>query len=146
MLGGGPNHPLFGLGGELLDAEHVVDERGLAVLRRQRAPARRRPGPPWAMITPSAPLAGTSTSAVTENDLFLMLTTLLSDRRKDRRGDIDDVGELRAQAAGLVDPVRPVHDRPVAGAAPVRGHLLGPLERGVHRPGPTDRVVVIGGR
>ena len=33
------------------------------------------------MITPSAPLAGTSTSAVTENDLFLMLTTLFSDRR-----------------------------------------------------------------
>ena len=33
------------------------------------------------MITPSAPPSGTSTSAVTENDLFLMLTTLFSDRR-----------------------------------------------------------------
>ena len=33
------------------------------------------------MITPSAPPAGMSTSAVTENDLFLMLTTLFSDRR-----------------------------------------------------------------
>ena len=33
------------------------------------------------MITPSAPPAGTSTSAVTENDLFLMLTTLFSERR-----------------------------------------------------------------
>ena len=33
------------------------------------------------MITPSAPFAGTSTSAVTANDLFLMLTTLFSDRR-----------------------------------------------------------------
>ena len=33
------------------------------------------------MSTPVAPPAGTSTSAVTENDLFLMLTTLFSDRR-----------------------------------------------------------------
>jgi NAD-dependent dihydropyrimidine dehydrogenase PreA subunit len=33
------------------------------------------------MITPSAPPAGTSTSAVTVNDLFLMLTTLFSDSR-----------------------------------------------------------------
>ena len=33
------------------------------------------------MTTPSAPPSGTSTSAVTENDLFLMLTTLFSDRR-----------------------------------------------------------------
>ena len=37
--------------------------------------------PPWAMITPSAPPSGTSTSAVTENDLFLMLTTLFSESR-----------------------------------------------------------------
>ena len=33
------------------------------------------------MMTPSAPAAGTSTSAVTENDLFLMLTTLFSESR-----------------------------------------------------------------
>ena len=33
------------------------------------------------MITPSAPPSGTSTSAVTENDLFLMLTTLFSESR-----------------------------------------------------------------
>ena len=33
------------------------------------------------MITPLAPPSGTSTSAVTENDLFLMLTTLFSDSR-----------------------------------------------------------------
>ena len=33
------------------------------------------------MITPLAPPSGTSTSAVTENDLFLMLTTLFSERR-----------------------------------------------------------------
>ena len=33
------------------------------------------------MSTPSAPRDGTSTSAVTENDLFLMLTTLFSESR-----------------------------------------------------------------
>ena len=33
------------------------------------------------MITPSAPPSGTSTSAVTENDLFLMFTTLFSESR-----------------------------------------------------------------
>ena len=33
------------------------------------------------MITPSTPPSGTSTSAVTENDLFLMLTTLFSESR-----------------------------------------------------------------
>ena len=33
------------------------------------------------MITPSAPLSGMFTSAVTENDLFLILTTLFSDSR-----------------------------------------------------------------
>ena len=33
------------------------------------------------MITPSTPPSGTSTSAVTENDLFLMFTTLFSDSR-----------------------------------------------------------------
>ena len=37
--------------------------------------------PPWAMMTPSAPDAGTSSSAVTEWDLFLMLTTEFSDKR-----------------------------------------------------------------
>ena len=36
--------------------------------------------PPWAMIVPFAPSSGMTTSAVTENDLFLMLRTLFSDR------------------------------------------------------------------
>ena len=36
---------------------------------------------PWAMITPSAPFSGTTISAVTECDLFLMLRTQFSDRR-----------------------------------------------------------------
>ena len=63
---------------------------------------------------------------------------------EDGGGDVDHVGELRAQPAGLGDAAGPVHDRAVAGAAPVRGHLLGPLERRVHRPRPTDREVVVG--
>ena len=37
--------------------------------------------PPWVMITPSAPDSGTSISAVTAWDLFLMLMTEFSDRR-----------------------------------------------------------------
>ena len=36
---------------------------------------------PWAMMTPSAPFSGTTISAVTECDLFLMLRTQFSDRR-----------------------------------------------------------------
>ena len=48
-----------------------------------------------------------------------------------------------AQPAPVRDPVRPVHDRAVAGAAPVRGDLLRPLERRVHRPRPAHRVVVV---
>ena len=41
-------------------------------------------------------------------------------------------------------PSRPMHDRAVARAAPVRGHLLRPLQGRVHRPSPADRVVVVG--
>ncbi len=67
-------------------------------------------------------------------------------RFEDGRREVDDVGELRAQPTLLLDPVGPVHDGAVAGAAPVRGDLLGPLERGVHRPRPTDRVVVVRAR
>ena len=63
---------------------------------------------------------------------------------EDRRGDIDDVAELIAGLAPGRDPVRPAHDRAVAGAAPVRGDLLGPLVGRVHRVRPADRVVVVG--
>ena len=45
---------------------------------------------------------------------------------------------LRLDARG------PVHDRAVARAAPVRGDLLGPLVRRVHRVRPADGVVVVG--
>ena len=52
--------------------------------------------------------------------------------------------ELRAVPPVAVDAGRPVHDRAVAGATPVRGDLLGPLVRRAHRPRPADRVVVVG--
>ena len=64
-------------------------------------------------------------------------------RFQDGRGNIDHVAELRAQAALLLNALRPVHDGAVARAAPVRGHLLGPLVGRVHRPGPAHRVVVV---
>ena len=54
--------------------------------------------------------------------------------------------ELRAESAPFLDAVRPVHDRAVAGPAPVRRDLLRPLERCVHRPCPTDGVVVVRAR
>ena len=44
-------------------------------------------------------------------------------------------------SAGL-DALRPGHDHRVACAAEVAGHLLAPLERRVHRPGPAHRVQV----
>ena len=40
-----------------------------------------------------------------------------------------------------VMPLRPGDDQRVAGAAEVGGDLLGPLEGGIHRPGPADREV-----
>ena len=63
---------------------------------------------------------------------------------EDGRRDVDDVVELVADLALGLDAVRPVDDRAVAGAAPVRGDLLGPLVRRVHRVRPADRVVVVG--
>ena len=65
---------------------------------------------------------------------------------QDRGGQVDHVMELLAQLAAGPEAVRPVGDHPVAGAAEVGGHLLGPLVRSVHRMGPADRVVVVGVR
>ena len=50
------------------------------------------------------------------------------------------ISPLRLEAGG------PVHDRAVARPAEVRGDLLGPLVRRVHRVRPADRVVVVGVR
>ena len=52
--------------------------------------------------------------------------------------------ELVALATLVGDPVGPVHDGAVTCAAPVRGHLLGPLIGRIHRPRPPDGVVTIG--
>ena len=60
-----------------------------------------------------------------------------------RRRDVDHVVELRADLALGRDALGPVDDRAVAGPAPVRGDLLGPLVRRVHRVRPADRVVVV---
>ena len=64
-------------------------------------------------------------------------------RFENRRSDVDDVAELRANFALGLDALRPVDDGAVAGAAPVRGDLLGPLVRRVHRVRPADGVVVV---
>ena len=65
-------------------------------------------------------------------------------RLEDGRRDVDDVSELAAHLPLGLEPVGPVHDGAVAGAAPVRGDLLGPLVGRVHGVGPADGVVVVG--
>ena len=65
---------------------------------------------------------------------------------EDRRRDVDHVMELAADLALRLDAVRPVHDRAVARAAPVRRDLLGPLIGRIHRVCPAHRVVVVGFR
>ena len=62
-------------------------------------------------------------------------------RFEDRRPDVDAVGELGTQRAGVPDPLRPGDDHAVAGAAQVRGDLFAPLEGSVARPRPGARVV-----
>ena len=65
-------------------------------------------------------------------------------RLEDGRRNIDDMVELPTHLALGSDSLRPVHDRPVARPAPVRGDLLGPLVRRVHGVRPPDRVMVVG--
>ena len=48
-------------------------------------------------------------------------------RFQNRSGDVDDVVELGAQLALGLDALGPVDDHGVAGAAEVRGDLLGPV-------------------
>ena len=62
------------------------------------------------------------------------------------RRHVDDVVELRAQTPALRDPLRPMDDEPVAGAAVVRRDLLRPRERGVSCHGPPRGVMVAGER
>ena len=62
---------------------------------------------------------------------------------KDRRRYVDEVVKLVSKLPLTGDPLRPMHDHPVARAAPVRCDLLRPLIRGVHRVRPADGVVIV---
>ena len=72
------------------------------------------------------------------------------DRRRDageleqRRHDVDDVVELPADAALVLDLGRPGDRHAVLGPAEEGRDLLGPLERRVEGPGPRDGVVRVG--
>jgi hypothetical protein len=59
-----------------------------------------------------------------------------ADRLVDRRCDVDDVMELRADAAHS-DLVGPMDDQPRLRPAEVASDLLGPLEQTVDRPCPS---------
>src|SRR5262249_21201684 len=101
-------------------------------------------------LSVSAALALGIVERVGEADAF---DRLLRDAVKfHRRGDpayvvqggchVDNVEELVAEAAPVLDPGRPGNDHRVADAAEVAGDLLGPLEGRVHRVGPGSREVV----
>ena len=63
---------------------------------------------------------------------------------EDRRHNVNDMMELRADAAGVVDVAGPRNGQTLPRAAEMRRHLLGPLERRVKRPRPCHRHVRIG--
>ena len=63
-------------------------------------------------------------------------------RIEHRRRDVDQMTEVGADLSPLAEAARPVHDRSVAGAAPMRGDLLHPLIRRVHGVRPANREVV----
>ena len=65
-------------------------------------------------------------------------------RLQDRRHDVDHVVELVADAALVLDHLRPRDRHALPHAAEVRRDLLGPRERRVERPGPRHRHVRIG--
>ena len=62
-------------------------------------------------------------------------------RFEDGRDDVDDVVELAADAAHVIDVAGPGHGHALSRPAEVRRHLLHPLERRVHRPRPAGRKV-----
>ena len=62
-------------------------------------------------------------------------------RFQDRRHDVNDVVELGADAAHVLDMAGPGHAHALAGAAEVRSHLLGPLKGRVEGPRPADGVM-----
>src|SRR5262245_44879519 len=60
---------------------------------------------------------------------------------KDRGNDVDEVAELIADTADILDPSWPGHDHRVSRAAQMRRHLLDPRERRIPRPRPFERIV-----
>src|SRR6185437_9425316 len=62
-------------------------------------------------------------------------------RIEDGRDDVNDVMELAANAAYIVDVTRPRHGHALGRAAEVRRYLLDPLERRVKSPRPRRRKV-----
>ena len=62
----------------------------------------------------------------------------------DRRHDVHDVGELRADGFVWPDTLGPGDDHRIARAAKVRGDELGGLERRAARPGPAGVIHVVG--
>src|SRR6266496_4765599 len=63
---------------------------------------------------------------------------------KEGRHNVNDVVELRADAADIRGMARPRYGHALPGPAEMRRYLLGPLERGVKRPRPSHRHVRIG--
>src|SRR5262245_56023890 len=59
-----------------------------------------------------------------------------------RRHDVDHVYELTPQPTLVLDTRRPGDDHRIARAAEMAGHLLGPLERSIHRVRPAGREVI----
>ena len=62
-------------------------------------------------------------------------------RFEDGRHDVDDVVELAADAAHVLDVAGPGHGHALGRPAEVRRHLFHPLERRAHRPRPARRKV-----
>ena len=65
----------------------------------------------------------------------------ISGRFEDGRHDVDDMMELAADAARVVDMAGPRYGHALGRPAEMRRHLLHPLERGGHRPRPGCRKV-----
>ena len=147
----GSGRDLLGrLDDELLQAEHVVDERRTAVLDVEAQPPNR---PPCAMITPwVGPSAAAASAAVTLKERFLMSMTLFSDSRfmpgkSTCVVPVISCGRpamrgVEALEAAVVDGQDVVLDRLDQPQPLQRRELLGHLRRQVVGLGPVARPVV----
>src|SRR5262249_40421175 len=68
---------------------------------------------------------------------------LNTDRFEDRRNDVDDMLELRAEFATALDAIWPPDRHSIACSAEVRCNLFRPLEGRVHRVCPTHWIVIV---